>query len=146
MDADGRRSHGSGFGARAVPRFFTRLRGVIPIVVLMALPHAPAPVSATEVAAPIVEQLLGHAGELRLSAGQVDALRALRTRRQEALRVLSDRFEKADDESSAAAQQDAVTLLHDAGRLRVLSGRDALLLLTPEQRRRWVALRRPPVP
>jgi hypothetical protein len=110
----------------------------------MALQHASAPASATEVAVPIVEQLLGHAGELGLSVEQVGTLRALRTRRQEALRVLSDRFEKADGESSAAAQQDAVTLLHDAGRLRVLSGRDALLLLTPEQRRRWATLRRAP--
>ena len=91
-------------------------------------------------ATPVVEQLLGHAAALELSDGQVAALQIIRDRRTRTLQALTERLRAVEGQSTAAAAHDATTLMQDIGRLQVLSGREALLQLTPTQRRRWVEL------
>jgi len=97
-------------------------------------------------APPIVDQLLAHATALELSAAQVQALEVIRERRVHTLATLQDRLRGSEAQATAAASQDALTLMQDAGRLQVLSGRDALQQLTPAQRRRWVELQNRPTP
>jgi hypothetical protein len=100
----------------------------------------------SDAAPPIVDQLLEHARALDLSDSQVQALQLIRDRRVHTLATLQQRLHAAEAQSSDAAQQDAVTLMQEIGRLQVLSGREALQQLTPAQRRRWVdiqAARRP---
>ena len=98
-----------------------------------------------DAAAPIVEQVLGHAAALELSDTQVEALQIVRDRRARTLQALTERLRAAEGQSTAAAAHDTTTLMQDIGRLQVMSGREALLQLTPNQRRRWVELqaRRP---
>ena len=91
-------------------------------------------------APPIVEQILARAAALALSDTQVQALQVIRERRTHTLQALAQRLHTTETQSTAAAEHDTLTLLQEVGRLRVLSGREALQALTPAQRRRWVQL------
>jgi hypothetical protein len=95
---------------------------------------------ASDAAPPIVQQLLAHAQALDLSDSQVQTLELIRDRRLHTLETLQRRLDATKAQSSAAAQQDAVSLMQEIGRLQVLSGRDALRQLSTAQRRRWVDL------
>lgn len=114
------------------------LVGVL-LALLLPLPVASAsdPDGATP---PIVDQLLAHAVGLDLSAEQVSTLRAISARRARTLTVLAERLRASEAQSSAAAEQDSVTLMQEIGRLRVLSGAEALRQLSAAQRQRWVEL------
>ena len=91
-------------------------------------------------ASPIVEQLLAQAPALELGAGQIEALKLIRDRREQTLITLRERLRTAEAQSTVGAESDVVTLMQEMGRLQVLSGREALQHLTPAQRQRWAAL------
>jgi hypothetical protein len=90
---------------------------------------------------PIVDQLLVHATDLELTPEQIDTLRSMGVHRARALAALEARLRAVAEEDSAAAARDALTLMQEIGRLRVLSEAEALRLLSPDQRRRWVEVR-----
>ena len=71
---------------------------------------------------------------------QVQALEVIRDRRLQTLATLQERLRRSEAQSTAAAAHDTLTLMQDAGRLQVLSAREALQQLSPAQRRRWVEL------
>ena len=91
-------------------------------------------------APPVVEQILSHAAALGLSPEQIQALEVIRDRRARTLDALAERLRVADSQTTVAAEQDAVAVMQEIGRLRVMSGQAALQQLTPAQRQRWVAL------
>jgi hypothetical protein len=114
------------------------LGGLASVVLLFRF--LPARAESDDSAPPIVEQLIAHATALALSQTQLQALEAIRDRRVHTLATLQDRLRGSEAQPTAAAAQDTLTLMQDIGRLQVLSGREALQQLTPDQRRHWVAL------
>lgn len=110
------------------------------ISVLLFAPPATRGADVDGSAPPIVDQLLARAAKLELSDVQIEALQLIRQRRTHALQALGQRLQATETQSSAAADHDTLALLQEMGRLRVLSGREALQELTPAQRRRWVGL------
>ena len=89
----------------------------------------------------VVDQLLARAADLQLSAEQVGALRAISQRRVHTLEILEQRLRASEADSSATATQDSMTLMQEMGRLRVLSGAQALQQLSAAQRQQWIELR-----
>ncbi|MBP1688452.1 MAG: hypothetical protein H6Q33_4595 [Deltaproteobacteria bacterium] len=97
-------------------------------------------ISQTDAPPPVVIQLLAQAGTLELTDAQVQALQLIRDRRDRTLAALDRRLRAAETDTTVGATNDILTLMQEIGRVRVLSGREALEQLTPDQRRRWVAL------
>jgi parvulin-like peptidyl-prolyl isomerase len=89
---------------------------------------------------PVVVQLLAQAAALDLTDAQVQALQLIRDRRNQTLATLDERLQAAETQATVSAANDTLTLMQEIGRVRVISGREALEQLTPDQRRRWVAL------
>lgn len=97
-------------------------------------------VGQTDAAPPVVVQLLAQAQALDLTSEQIQALQLIRDRREQTLKALGKRLRASKAQTTLGANNDTLTLMQEIGRLRVLSGREALEQLTPEQRQRWVAL------
>jgi hypothetical protein len=95
----------------------------------------------TDPAPSIADQLLARRAQLDLSEQQVASLRAMSNRSSHTLQVLTERLRASEATTTEAATHDTKVLLQQIGRLRVMSGRDALLVLTTTQRRHWVQLR-----
>ena len=94
----------------------------------------------TDSAPPIVDQLLAHRAQLALSEQQVASLRAVSDRSSHTLQVLTERLRASETTATEAGTQNTKALLQEIGRLRVMTGRDALQVLTADQRHRWVQL------
>jgi hypothetical protein len=115
--------------------------GVVGLISLLLLaPSATCGADVDDSAPPIVDQILTRAAALELSDAQVQALQVIRDRRTHTLQALAERLRAADAQSTAAAEDDTLTLMREMGRLQVMSGREALEQLSPAQRRRWVEL------
>jgi len=98
-------------------------------------------VGSTDSSPPIVDQLLAHRTQLDLSDQQIASLRAMSDRSRQTLQVLTERLRASETATTEAGAQNTKALMQEIGRLRVMSGRDALQVLTADQRRRWVELR-----
>lgn len=85
---------------------------------------------------PLAQQLLDDREELGLTADQIGRLEMLLARWRSFREALSKRV---GDGGAATAREkgDAVLIWQELGRQRVLVDRDALLLLSEDQRRRW---------
>lgn len=97
-------------------------------------------VEQTASAPPVVVQILAQAAALDLTDAQIEALQRVRDHRDHTLAALDERLRAAEAQTTVGATNDALTLMQEIGRLRVLSGREALQQLTPAQRQRWVEL------
>ncbi len=94
----------------------------------------------TDSAPPIVDQLLDLRAQLDLSEQQVASLQAMSDRSRQTLQALTQRLRTSESTATAAGAENTKILLQEIGRLRVMTGRDALQVLTAEQRQRWVQL------
>jgi hypothetical protein len=86
--------------------------------------------------------LLQHAEPLQLSAAQRAKLQLLLERAQSSWRELSQRMADREAAATVSERSDWAQLAQERGRLRVLADRDALRVLDPTQRTRWLELQR----
>ncbi|HUI27546.1 MAG TPA: hypothetical protein VL403_15800 [Candidatus Kryptonia bacterium] len=93
-----------------------------------------------ESAPPIVDQVLAYSAKLELTPEQIARLHAISERRAHTLDVLAHRLRTSEAQASAQSAQDSVGLMQEIGSLRVLSGAEALQLLSTAQKQRWVQL------
>jgi len=93
-----------------------------------------------ESAPPIVDQVLAYSAKLELTPEQIARLHAISERRAHKLDVLAHRLRTSEAQASAQSAQDSVGLMQEIGSLRVLSGAEALQLLSTAQKQRWVQL------
>jgi hypothetical protein len=110
------------------------------LAVVMVCPSVARGAEQTDSTPPVVVQILAQAAALDLTAAQVQALQLIRDRREQTLAALDKRLRAAETQATVGAGNDALMLMQEIGRMRVLTGRDALEQLTPDQRRRWVTL------